>query len=84
MHAKTMVVDRFLSVMGTANFDERSFELNFEVNALIYDPDFSRDLVMTFERDIMDAKQISIESWDQRSPIKIFVEKLARLISPIL
>ncbi len=84
IHAKTMVVDGFLSIMGTANFDERSFELNFEVNVLIYDEDFAQQLSNSFEADVMDAKQLTVTSYGQRSAIKIFVEKLARLFSPIL
>lgn len=84
IHAKTMVVDGFLSVLGTANFDERSFELNFEVNVLVYDESFSQLLADTFENDLKGAKQLSIESWEKRSAVKAFVEKLARLVSPIL
>lgn len=84
IHAKTMVVDGFLSVMGTANFDERSFELNFEVNAMIYDDEFASQLKASFERDLQHAKNISLKSWQKRSTVKIFLEKLARLVSPIL
>lgn len=84
IHAKTMVIDGFLSVMGTANFDERSFELNFEVNVLIYDESFAQQLVDSFKRDVEQAKQLSTETWEKRSVLKIFVEKVARLISPIL
>lgn len=84
IHAKTMVVDGFLSVLGTANFDERSFELNFEVNVLVYDESFSQLLADSFENDLKGAKQLSIESWEKRSAVKVFVEKLARLVSPIL
>ncbi len=60
IHAKTMVVDGFLSVMGTANFDERSFELNFEVNALIYDKGFASQLRTSFVRDLQCAKHFRI------------------------
>lgn len=84
VHAKTMVVDGFLTVLGTANFDERSFELNFEVNVLVFDESFAGQLVESYANDLKHAKQITIESWERRSPIKIFIEKLARLISPIL
>jgi len=84
IHAKTMVVDGFLSVMGTANFDERSFELNFEVNVMIYDSAFAKQLSDSFENDLKDAKQICAETWKNRSVVKSFFEKLARLISPIL
>lgn len=84
IHAKTMVVDGFLGVLGTANFDERSFELNFEVNVLVYDGSFAQQLVESFENDLKGAKRLTIESWEKRSAVKVFVEKLARLISPIL
>ncbi len=84
IHAKTMVVDGFLSIMGTANFDERSFELNFEVNVLIYDEDFAQQLQQSFTRDVSQAKKLTMAAYEQRSAIKVFVEKLARLFSPIL
>ncbi len=84
IHAKTMVVDGFLSIMGTANFDERSFELNFEVNVLIYDEDFAQQLQRSFERDVSQAKQLTMAAYEQRSAIKVFMEKFARLFSPIL
>ncbi len=84
IHTKTMVVDDFLSIMGTANFDERSFELNFEVNVLVYDEPFAQQLKDSFVADLSDAKLLSVNSWEKRSVIKIFIEKMARLISPIL
>ncbi|MGJ8662742.1 MAG: cardiolipin synthase [Marinicella sp.] len=84
IHAKTMVVDGFLSIMGTANFDERSFELNFEVNVLIYDEDFATELSNSFAADVKQAKQLNVDYWEKRSVVKIFIEKVARLISPIL
>ncbi|TDR20756.1 cardiolipin synthase [Marinicella litoralis] len=84
VHVKTMVVDGFLSIMGTANFDERSFELNFEVNVLIYDNDFAEQLRKSFTQDMNDSTQLDYKTWKKRSAFKIFTEKVARLISPIL
>jgi cardiolipin synthase len=84
IHAKTMVVDGFLSILGTANFDERSFELNFEINVLIYDEAFAQQVSDSFSNDLKQAKQLIIETWQKRSAIKIFIEKVARLVSPIL
>ena len=84
VHAKTMVVDSFLSIMGTANFDERSFELNFEVNVTIYDESFAKQLKASFINDIKDSAQLQLEAWENRSAVKIFTEKIARLVSPIL
>lgn len=84
IHAKTMVIDGFLSVLGTANFDERSFELNFEVNVLVYDEPFSQLLVESFNNDLNAAEKLSINTLQKRSSLKMFIEKIARLISPIL
>ncbi len=44
LHAKTSVIDKVVSSAGTANFDMRSFKLNFESNALIYDQKFQESL----------------------------------------
>ena len=84
MHAKTLVVDDFLSIVGTANFDERSFELNFEINVVVYDEGFAKQLSASFVKDLSDAKPMSVDAWTHRSAIKIFIEKVARLVSPIL
>ena len=84
IHAKTMVVDDYLTVMGTANFDERSFELNFEVNVLIFGERFASQVKQAFIQDIKAAKQLHVSSWERRSQLKKFLEKMARLIAPIL
>ena len=84
IHAKNMVVDNYLTVMGTANFDERSFELNFEVNVLIFGERFASQVKKAFNRDLKAAKQLHVSSWEKRSQLKKFLEKLARLIAPIL
>jgi len=48
VHAKTLVADREISIVGTANMDHRSLELNFEVNSIIYDKEFSTELTEIF------------------------------------
>src|SRR5690606_21274889 len=58
VHAKTLVVDKQLAVVGTANMDIRSFDLNFEVNALVYDWEIAEQLTQTFYNDIVDAVKI--------------------------
>jgi cardiolipin synthase len=84
VHAKTLVADRKLSVVGTANMDYRSFDLNFEVNAIVYDTEIANQLAAVFFDDIKDAEQIDIEQWDKRPLYKEMMEKTARLISPLL
>lgn len=84
IHSKTMVSDRQLSVIGTANMDNRSFELNFEVNAVIYDNRTAEEMTKIFYRDLEDARKIDPEQWEQRPQYKQLPEKLSRLLSPLL
>ncbi|MDB4904546.1 MAG: cardiolipin synthase, partial [Mucilaginibacter sp.] len=55
VHAKTVVADGQLAIIGTANMDHRSFELNFEVNCMIYDSKIAQQLRDAFFNDIKDA-----------------------------
>jgi cardiolipin synthase len=84
VHAKTMVTDKKLAMVGTANMDSRSFDLNFEVNALIYDVETAEHLAGIFYDDIKDARKIDAKTWNQRPVIKQMFEKTARLVSPLL
>ncbi len=84
VHAKTLVADSKLSIIGTANTDFRSFELNFEVNVIIYDDKISRKLRDIFFEDLKDAKKINPKEWCNRSVVKQLPEKIARLFSPVL
>lgn len=84
VHAKTMVVDSNLAMVGTANMDIRSFDLNFEVNALIYDFEIAHELSSIFYADIKDAERIDAVAWQNRPRLKQLLEKIARLLSPLL
>jgi cardiolipin synthase len=84
IHAKTLVCDASLSVIGTANMDQRSFDLNFEVNSVIYDAEIGRQLARQFYTDLIDSERLDLETWRQRSILKLFPEKVARLFSPML
>ncbi|WP_317195344.1 cardiolipin synthase [Rufibacter roseolus] len=84
IHSKTTVIDGTVSMVGTANMDNRSFELNFEVNAVVYDTDLSQQLRGIFYRDLEHATKIDLEAWRQRPRLKQLFEKLARLLSPLL
>ena len=66
IHAKTMVIDNFVSIIGTTNLNHRSFNLDFEVNANIYDAAFSEKLSKVFYADLRDAEKINIERWKTR------------------
>ena len=84
MHAKTMVVDRSISVIGTANMDQRSFHLNFEMNALIYGSPMADELASVFANDLLHAERIDPVRWRSRPDHRIFPERVARLLSPLM
>ena len=60
LHAKKIVVDDEVSTVGTANIDVRSFKLNFEVNAFIYDREKSHELAELFEQRLTLIDRINI------------------------
>jgi cardiolipin synthase len=66
MHTKTMVVDGTLSVIGSANFDNRSLELNEELNAAVFDPVLAARLTEDMERDFGRSKKLDLEQWRSR------------------
>jgi cardiolipin synthase len=66
MHVKAMVVDGMFSVAGSANFDNRSFELNDELTIAVADPQLARDLTRDFEHDLTRSKRILLEEWRER------------------
>lgn len=83
IHAKTLVIDDELSVIGTANMDNRSFRLNFEVAAAIYDKKTTSDLAQQFQKDLASSTLLYADhqpdSFNQR-----LVASLARLAAPLL
>jgi cardiolipin synthase len=84
IHAKTIVVDEKISSVGTANIDVRSFKLNFEVNAFLYDEGISSKLTIIFKEDMLVSKLLTLEEYQQRSLEMRFKESISRLLSPIL
>ena len=84
IHAKTIVLDREVGMVGTANMDTRSFDLNFEVNAIIYDKPTASMLAQDFYDDLESASEIDPVEWFQRPWYKKLLEKVARMVSPLL
>lgn len=67
LHAKSVVVDGTVSIVGSANLDMRSFLHNDEVNAVVIGRDFGRRMEEVFERDQQAARAVAIERWQRRS-----------------
>ena len=84
IHAKQIVVDDQVSSVGTANIDVRSFRLNFEVNAFIYDREKSHELAEIFEEDIQNSTELTLNAYLERERLIKVKESISRLLSPIL
>lgn len=84
VHAKTIAVDDQLAIISTANMDFRSFEFNFEIGTVVYDEAVCSELVAVFLDDICNSEELILELWRKRNRWSRFVEKAARLFSPLL
>lgn len=84
LHSKVLVIDDELASVGTANMDNRSFTLNFEVNAFIYDESVARSLKQAFINDMKVSSRLTEERYEQRSTWIKFKEGISQLLSPIL
>ncbi len=84
LHSKAIVIDDMLSIVGSANMDERSFATNFEVNAFIYDQATSRKLKYLFVKDMRSCKKLTFDDWNRRKRKQKLKESIARLFSPLV
>lgn len=84
LHSKVVLMDSFISSVGTANLDIRSFKLNFEVNAFIYDEAINLKLTENYLNDLQYCKEITLDVYNNRSRFVRIKESYSRLLSPIL
>lgn len=84
VHAKSMSIDDDLSIIGSANMDYRSFDLNFEANAVVYSQSLNAKLTKLFFKDIKEAEMLDSKAHLQRSKAQQLLEKIFRLLSPFL
>ncbi|MEZ4793005.1 MAG: cardiolipin synthase [Gelidibacter sp.] len=84
IHAKTIVVDDMFSTVGTSNMDNRSFNINFEINAIVYNEEKSLELKSHFLEDLKDSEEIDYERWMNRSKLQKLQESYCRLWAPLL
>jgi len=83
-HAKTLVVDDDIAIVGTANVDNRSFRLNFEVIATLYCDHAVAELATKFVEDLAESREVEVGEEGRRSfPVRI-IHGVARLFSPVL
>lgn len=83
MHQKVLLIDDDLAAVGTANLDNRSFRLNFELAALVADRDFARRVREMLERDFHRARRVKPDDYTgRRLPFRLAV-RAARLLAPL-
>lgn len=84
LHAKTLTVDDSFGLFGSANFDVRSFHLNFEINVSLFDAHSVRELRWVQDHYRSQSTEVSRKEWSRRSRWKKFKSNLAKLLSPLL
>lgn len=80
LHAKTLTIDGVWSSVGSANFDNRSFALNDEVNVSVQDPGLAQALDRQFELDLKESKLITLENWNERPRGEKLAERVSNLV----
>jgi len=84
MHAKYIAVDGQICIVGSANMDPRSLQLNFEAGCVLFDPALTKELEASFEEDMKHAKSMDLAAFNRRSFATKLAENGCRLFSPIL
>jgi cardiolipin synthase len=84
LHAKSLVVDDYVSVVGSTNLDFRSFRFNAECNVVLFDEAAGRGMSALFDADLQKSREITLDEWRKRSWPHRAGDACARLLSPVL
>ena len=84
LHGKFMLIDDSAATVGTANFDNRSFRLNFEITTLVFDPEFASNVEDMFEKDFAGSRVMEPDEYDNKSFWFKLSVRAARLFAPVL
>ena len=84
IHSKILTVDEKICTLGTANMDIRSFELNYEINTIIYNEEITKSLDTLFKDLLKDCRKFTYEEYQNRYLLSKFIDGISRLLSSIL
>lgn len=84
LHSKVVTIDGQWALVGSANMDIRSFLLNFEASASIFDPEIAAELDRDFEETRRDARPVEYRARSERPLLEVVLEGAARICSPLL
>ncbi|WP_223920776.1 phosphatidylserine/phosphatidylglycerophosphate/cardiolipin synthase family protein [Geobacter sp. AOG2] len=81
LHAKVMLIDGERTVIGSANMDQRSFHRNFEINGIIDNNSFGRQIGRMLEQDFRDSRAVILEDHERRGKLSRLLEKMVNLFA---
>ena len=84
LHTKAVVIDNRFALFGTVNMDMRSFYLNLEVSLAVYTPDTVAAIRALLDGYLEQSEAVELKKWEQRRRLQRFIERCARLVSPLL
>jgi cardiolipin synthase len=84
LHQKVMLVDDELAMVGTANADNRSFRLNFEISIVVYGVEFAKEVEWMLKEDFTSCREAGADDYRKAHPGFRLAVRVARLLSPIL
>lgn len=84
LHSKVIIIDDFMASTGSANMDLRSFKLNFEVNAFVYDESIIKEIKNNFFEDLNNSQELDKDKFKNRNVVNKIKESVYRLFSPLL
>ena len=84
LHQKVMLVDEDVAMVGTANADNRSFRLNFEISIVVYGTEFAKEVEWMLKEDFTNCREAGADDYRNAHPGFRFAVRIARLLSPIL
>ena len=84
LHGKVMLIDDSVATVGTANFDNRSFRLNFEITAVVAEQGFAQAVESMFEEDFENSRRMVQGEYENKNYLFRVAARIARLASPVL
>ena len=84
LHQKAALVDDHIAAVGTANLDNRSFRLNFEINLLVDNPHFAKQVEAMFNDDFEHSRQVPTTEYYDKPRLFRLGSQVARLLAPVL
>jgi len=84
LHEKVMLIDDNVATIGTANFDNRSFRLNFEITVVVVDGELAMNVEQMFENDFLSSRVMARDEYDNKPFWFKLAVRTARLTAPVL